>query len=748
MFQFLFKYSPATFSKGQFVFLTPWPLWLLALAILSAGAALFWHMRRNRGLLTGARPIAIWLLETAMIALLLLMLWHPAISIATLRPQQNVVTVLLDDSKSMAIVENGKSRIDAAKELWTRNLASALGKNFQVRLYRFDKGLQRIDKPETQLAPLTANANATRIGDSLNEAMSEGATLPLGALVLMSDGADNSGGIDLDTISRIRQKRVPVNTIGFGREKLSKDIEITDVSLPRRALADSRLSALVQFQQYGYSREKARLSVRDGGKILASRQIELKGDGLPQTESLVFNAGAAGPRNLQAGIDPLPGEENTGNNALTRLVNVSPRKMRILYIEGEPRWEFKFIRRAIEEDRSLELVSILRTTQNKTYTQGVSHPKELEEGFPAKADELFAYDGLIIGSVEASYFTPAQQELIAQFANRRGGGVLFLAGRFGLADGGYAKSGMAEMLPVRLPGTQNTFRRDYSMAELTQAGKDSVICRFEEDREKNIERWKKMPEIANYQFVGEAKPGAVTLMDVRPSGRGRSPLLVVQNYGRGRSALLATAGTWRWQMSQPVADQTHEMFWRQLLRWLVSETPGQISASTPHQVLSDETRVHLRVDARDKNFQPMANARIEAHVIGPGGLSENVPLAPEPLEQGVYTADWTAEKPGSYLAEIVADAGRDTVMFRREDGVAEHFHTAQNKELLQRLSEQTGGRYYPADDAKRLADEISISEAGITSHETRDLWDMPIVFLLALGLRGGEWLLRRKWGVV
>ena len=120
------------------------------------------------------------------------------------------------------------------------------------------------------------------------------------------------------------------------------------------------------------------------------------------------------------------------------------------------------------------------------------------------------------------------------------------------------------------------------------------------------------------------------------------------------------------------------------------------------------------------------------------------------------TMDWTAEKPGSYLVEVTADQlgknglelGKDVLSFRREDGVAEHFHTQQNRELLQKLSSETGGSYYTADSAKKLANEISYSEAGITIRETRDLWDMPAVFLALLGLRAAEWLLRRKWGVI
>jgi uncharacterized membrane protein len=744
MFEFFFKYSPSAFSKGHLVFLAAWPVWILALLVIAAGAGLFYHVRRNHGLLTGTRPIVIWLLETALVALILLLLWHPALSVATLRPQQNVITVLVDHSRSMGITEQGPTRLSQALDLWRDKLAQPLGARFQVRVSQFGREVERV----TDTAKIRPDSSATHINDALNQIAAEASSLPVGAIVLMSDGSDNSGGIDPETITHIRQQRIPIHTIGFGRESLTNDVEITDVTLPARAMANSRLNAQVSFHQVGYNGQKTRISVRDSGKVVASQEVTLKADNGTQTENVTFNAGAAGPRTVQVTIEPLGGEENTANNTLTRLVNVSARKMRIFYVEGEPRWEFKFIRRAVEDDQNIELVTMLRTTPNKVYFQGLATLDGQQTGFPTKAEDLFAYDGLIVGSVEANYFTPIQQELIRQFADRRGGGVLFLAGRFGLGDGGYAKSPLAEMMPVKLPAAENTFHRDYSTADLAPAGRDSLICRLEDTVAKNADRWKKMPQIANYQTVGEVKPGAVTLMTVTPAGRRPEPLLVIQHYGRGRAAVLATAGTWRWQMSQPKEDMTHEIFWRQLLRWLVQETPGQIAASIPRQVLSDETRVHLRVEARDKSYQPMGNARVQAHILGPEGLSEMISLTPQPLEEGVYTADFNAEKSGSYVAEITTDAGRDVVMFRREDGVAENFHTAQNKELLQKLSEQTGGHYYSGSDARHLPDDISFSDAGITASQMLDLWDMPIVLLLAVCLRGGEWLLRRKWGVV
>jgi hypothetical protein len=128
-------------------------------------------------------------------------------------------------------------------------------------------------------------------------------------------------------------------------------------------------------------------------------------------------------------------------------------------------------------------------------------------------------------------------------------------------------------------------------------------------------------------------------------------------------------------------------------------------------------------------------------------------LRPEPLTQGVYSTQWNATRTGSYVAEITAkraglELGRDVVTFRRENGVAENFHQEQNRELLERLAAETGGRYYKPGNARRLAQEISYSEAGITAREMKDLWNMPAVFLAAIALRSAEWLLRRKWGAI
>src|SRR6185312_9836472 len=381
------------------------------------------------------------------------------------------------------------------------------------------------------------------------------------------------------------------------------------------------------------------------------------------------------------------------NNYRVRLVNISEKKRRILFFDGEPQWEYKFIRRALEDDPAMELDSMVRTTENKTYFQ-VTNAKEFANGFPETPEALFAFDGLIIGSEEANYFSPAQQAAIRDFADRRGGGVLFLAGRFALSDGGYANTPMAEMMPLRLLPAKS-FSRNFAVATLTEAGKASPILRLEDSSEANDARWKKMPQVANYAVMGAAKPGAVVLMNVGEQGKRTSPLLAIENYGHGRTAVLATSGTWRWQMLQDHTDMTHETFWQQLLRWLVTETPGQVSASTPHQMLNDDGQVHMRAVVRDKTYQSVSGATVTATINRPDGRVDTLEMKPDPLEPGAYAGDYTADKSGAYVAELAAndgklEVGRDTLNFRREDGVAENFNAAQNKDLLQRLSTDTG----------------------------------------------------------
>ncbi|HEX3879860.1 MAG TPA: glutamine amidotransferase [Bryobacteraceae bacterium] len=770
MFEFLFKYPRSAYSQGQFALLGAWPKWILALLILTVAAGLAFLIRtrfaRAAPVMRSWRAWVVWALESTLAAVVLILLWQPAITVAELKPQQNIIAILIDDSKSMSTTENGSTREAQAIAALQNGVLDNLRRSFQVRLYRVDDAVARIDKLE-QLKPA---ASSTRLSDSLKQLNDETSDLPVGAVVLLSDGSDNTGGLAPNAIQALRARHIPVHTVGFGRERAAHDVELDDAVIAPRALADSRIAAKITFHQRGYSGSKLNLTVRDVSgpqpKPLATRTITLGPDGNQQTETVMFNVGAAGARTLEVAAAALPGEENNANNSLKRVVNVASDSRRVLYIEGEPRWEYKFIHQAEEDDRMVQISSIVRTSENKIYRQGISDPKELANGFPSRAEELFGYQGLIIGSVEAGYFTPVQQELIHQFVDRRGGGLLFLGGQFSLADGAWNTSKLTDLMPTVLPLQTGTFHREadpksgvtHATSELAPAGFDSIITRIVDDPTANAAKWKKLPYLMDYEEAGAPKPGATVLADViTPEGK-KTPLLITENFGHGRTAIMATGGSWRWQMSSPLGDTAHDLFWQQLLRWLVSDTPGHVAVSAPSQMLLDNGSITLSAQVFDRDFNPAADAKVEAHILGPSGVSALVEMTPVADSPGQFQAAWSAPKPGAYLTEVTArhtesggavkELGRDVLTFQRMDGVAENFHVEQNRDLLERLATQTGGQYWKPSELGGLANRIPFSEAGITLRQTKELWNLPLVFLVLILLRFSEWWLRRKWGIV
>ncbi len=146
---------------------------------------------------------------------------------------------------------------------------------------------------------------------------------------------------------------------------------------------------------------------------------------------------------------------------------------------------------------------------------------------------------------------------------------------------------------------------------------DSIITRLVDDPAANAAKWKKLPYLMDYEDPGTPKPGAAVLANmITPEGR-KLPLLITENFGRGRTAIMATGGSWRWQMSSPLGDTAHDLFWQQLLRWLVSDTPGHVAASVPAQMLLDNGAVTITADVRDQQYNPAARCQSGSAYPGP-----------------------------------------------------------------------------------------------------------------------------------
>jgi len=741
MFEFFFKYSPAIFEESEFILANTWPIWFLyTLGFIFLASCLF-MLIWQRKVLSLYQLASIGGLQALMIALILFVLWQPALVTERLVGGENAVAVLLDSSASMALIENGETRMDQAQALLSEEGLEELADIYDILPYAFAGEVTELNA----FAELPNPGDASNIGSSIVQTLREASNTSLGALILVSDGADNSGNIDAATLSEIVSYAVPIHTVGIGREAIPEDLELTSIQLPQSALPGTTLSAGVSIihDQGGMTRIK----VYNGDELISTEEIELNANQNMTTAFIDVEVSEPGELDLRFTLDPVNGERNLANNSRAQVVDVPDGNYRILYIEGEPRWEYKFMQRALDEDPSVQLSTLLRVTPNKFYRQGIDDPDQLAEGFPLERSELFAYDALIIGSVELAEFNEEQQQMIHDFVSERGGSLMMLAGLNGLGLGGWSESVVSEVLPVRLAADDAAFVRQQAKVIPTPSGLASPILLFSDNPAENLERWNELPNIADYQNLGSLRPAATTLLEIDVNGE-LQPLLVTQPYGKGQSYIMATGGTWRWQMSMPLEDMSHETFWRQLARGLVVNSPLPFELST--NIENEEIRVRAQV--RDPDAEENQGLAVSAVVSSEYGPAMTLELLPSSNQPGVYEASFNPADTGLFSIEAISRVGNTPVSSVRSairyEQNQEAFAIRQNRDLLENLAAVTGGQYWQAQNWDELPEAISYSTAGITEQDIRYLWDAPIIFILLILLKAAEWLLRRRWRTI
>lgn len=746
MFEFLFNYSREEFARSSLFYAGSWPAWLLILLAAGGAALIVVFLLRHRRQATAWRLAAVGLLQLAMLGLAILLLRQPTLETELLKPGENSVALVADASESM-VYGDGESRFQAAVAGLERVLEDS-DLNIEARRYT----LTGDATPVTSFDTLQPSGDTTAFARSLLEVLDDARNRSLAAIILGSDGIDTAGGISAEQLAEIASYGVPIHTLAVGRDAMPEDLEISQVLVPERALPASSIAARVSVRHDRAG--AARLRVYDDDELLASTALQLRPNTTTTTSWIDLDLDNPGFHRLEfsvAGDGEGENEPEMRNNSRGALVEVADQRYRVLYFEGEPRWEYKFLRRAMDDDEGIDLASLLRVSENKFYRQGLDAAGELAGGFPSTRAELFGYQALIIGSVEAASFSSQQLQLINDFVSERGGSLLMLAGLKGLGNGGWGQSAIADALPARLPPSSvESFTRRKAPVSLTPQGADLQMLHIAAADEDNRQLWQNLPEVADYQSVGELKPAAMTLLNVTTDS-GTQPLMITQPFGRGHTYILATGGTWRWQMSMPVEDQSHEIFWRQLLRALVSPTPAAVSLQA--SAIAGGNAVQLRAEFRDEEFRPVDGLNVTVVVSHEDGESWVEDMLPSEDEAGVFVADTVPSKSGSWYYEAIAERDGEPYETARtslysESGNREFFNIRRNGTLLRRLADATGGRYLEAADAASLADDLRYSSAGITEKIHRPIWNAPAFFLLLLLLKSAEWLLRRRWSSI
>jgi uncharacterized membrane protein len=758
----LFGHERAVFTNGQFGFDVRPRLWLIFLFAILLSIFIYFVYVRPRLRVSRRTTVLLASLRTALIALVAFMLLKPVVVVSSVVPRSSYIALAIDDSLSMKLLDtpDRSTRLEYAKRML---LAPGSGKNsflanlddkFKTNLYGFSGDVTSAVDGST----LFGEGRTTDVAGALDEISKRSSGMPLSAIVLVTDGAANVSRDLSATLRELRARDVPVFTVGVGDTTRPLDAELTRMNLPRRVLVGSRANIEAFVRLSGYGATKVLMSVREDGRAIKTEEFNLRGNDT-QAVNLEITPSNPGFRRYTVEITPLDGEVTIENNKQDALVEVIEGPMRILHVEGEPRWELGKIRESLSlAEKNLTIASLQRTGENKFYRQGIGGDQELVSGFPKTEDELFAYDGLVLGSVEASFFTADQLRNIEAFVARRGGGLLALGGRLSFDGGRFKGTLIDDLLPLALEGRTVDVAESYAPVykpQLTGAGQEHPITRLNEDRAVSQKTWNDLPPISISEVLKTVKPGASVLLEAKRGGASSPavPLLVQQRYGRGQTLAFTATDTWRWRMRMDSKSNAHETFWRQMLRYLVSSTPKQIEVGAEQDVYVMDDTVRVVADVRDKHYNSVNDARATARITKPSGATLDVPLKFTSInDANVYTGEFKADELGQHGIELLANSPstgqvdvKSNVLI--SDLNREFYSAAQNSDLLKRIAAETGGKYYQLSDLQSLLDDLTYRKTPYSETLTKDLWDMPINFFLIVGLLSAEWFLRKREGL-
>ena len=798
MFETIMRYPIDVFREGNFSFGVPLPGLLIAVLLVALIVATIWAYRSTQGRIRrGFRGFLIFL-RTVALCLLAFCLLKPFLTIYQSNPDDSYLLVMVDRSKSMQITDsiNSAPRLARVNDLLfaeNEGLLEKLNTKFKVRLFAFDTTAKRISDE----ALTSAEGESTDIPQALNEALDDLQGIPLSGAVLLTDGVDRSGTDIAKFAMQIRERKLPIHTVGVGSEEGNPDLEIVKLDVPRTAEEDFPVEIWATVQRKGFNGKKVSLQLTSNGRILKTEPVDMDegSSWIPQigptdTTSdvktkrvlLKFTPRQAGTQKFEVHAALEETEPVPQNNTKTFLLKVAPTKrVKILFVDGKPRAEFGFIKRTLKKDPNIQLTDRILTSfsDDGRHYLGTRTATSHDFGFyPDDKETLFDFDAIILGNVDASQFTAAQLENTLEFVRTRGGGLLMLGGSSSLGNheltGSYINTPIAQCLPVETelgsPPTPLTPRRRTRLTtgsrsptgskgyklQLTSEGKAENLMALADTPIENMKRWTDLKPLVGYSKVKRAKAGALVLAE-HPTDRnefGNRILIATHNYNAGRVMVFTPHTSWRWQMlKDSPEDDSHERFWRQTARWLTTAPKEHIKLDIAKTAYTLKEPVVIEVTATDQQFQPTNNAKIRAIVVDEAGKRKELKLEQILGEDGLYTARFIPNQYGEYTVTATGtlageSLGEQQTLFEVKASYAEFSNAELNVALLKTLAEVSGGKYYAMEEAAQLVNQIPLVESATSKITDVDIWDIPLIFGAVIALLGFEWFLRKRSGLV
>jgi uncharacterized membrane protein len=733
------------------------PWWGYALAFAGA-IALAWlaYTRAAVRLTPGTRATLI-ALRALTLLLLIAILLRPVVTVPPAAANNSVLPVLVDVSRSMRLTdaEDGAARLDRAKAI-VRDLQARLSSEYRLEVLSFGESLAAVPDVE-RLAP---TARRSDLSGAVSDLAERYKSTRVAGVIVLSDGGDTAPQ-EADTGRSIN---APVITVGIGDRDPARDREVANLTAGEPLLQGASIDLSVSATSTGFGTEAVELRVSANGRPVDTRRVVPSADGAPIHAVFTVSPEPDVPTVYTVEIPAAPDELAAENNTRSVLVPPQTGRRRILILEGAPGYEHTFLKRALGQDPGLDVDAVVRKGQNDDgrdtfYVQAdPSRMAALSSGYPSKRSELFAYDAVVFGNIEADFFTRDQLALTASFVAERGGGLLVLGAR-SFDRQGLAGTALEQALPIDLTSRRATITLASAQGPSSQPNSPALTVdgllhpatRLAVLPEENRQRWAQLPSVASVAHVGGARPGAQVLAVALTAGGNPQPLIAAQRYGQGRSMVFAGEASWRWRMLLPATDNSYETIWRQLARWITAGAQGPVTIAAMSPSLAGVTD-RVSVIVRDEDFLPVPNAEVAVQITAPSGEKRSLVAALSNPQEGRYAVASRFDQSGVYRVEAIASRGSTRLGITSRPVLVggvdlEMMQPRLNDAVLRRLSSETGGRYLPAERAGELPSLIRESSVDAGAPEMRDLWHNGWSLLTLIVLLASEWVVRRRAGL-
>ena len=766
----------------------PWPQAVTLLVVVGCAAVIVWLYRRE-GQASFAYKMALAALRITLVLLAVFMLSEAVLSIE--RTGLPYFVVMVDDSASQQVVDQyadakakaaavelaGKSgraeanRLAVAEGLLVRDnarLLRELQKQYKVRLYLVSSSarlLAEIDKPEDvksaveKLHKVEPSGGQTRLGEAVRKVLTELRGAPPSAVAILTDGQTTDGEPLEKAAELAARKGVPLYPIGIGSPDPARDLELTDLLVEDVVFVDDLVRFQAKLSSRGFQGEDVtiRLKERDpssadpkAAREIESIRVKAPADNQPMRVEIGHRPKQTGEITYVLEVDPKPRELQAENNRLERVVNVRKEKLRVLLVDGDPRYEYRYLKNYLEREETINLDVVLLSSDPEYSEQD----RSALPTFPAAKDELFAHDVLILGDADPSFLSASQMQSIAEFVTDKGGGILFVAGE-NFNPLAFKGTPLELLLPIELSDARNPSAvgngTNAFRPELTVEGRTSPIFRFADDEATSTQIWHDLPELFWFLEAPRKKPGAIVLAEhpALSGSDGKLPIFLYQFVGSGKSMFNAVDDTWRWRFR--VGDRFFGRFWIQTIRFLArSKLLGQKQAElqTDRRRYQRNQPIQIRVRFPNPGLAP-ASGQIQVLVERKGHGSRRVSLMSTPNARNILEGVLPQAAEGEYEVRLlpppVLEGTMPTTTFRIDAPAGELERVQMNEPELSRVASATQGAFYTPTTVKSFLDKLPRPEkVPLDTDPPIPLWNTWPVLALFLAVITAEWVLRKR----